>query len=107
MAHTSARAIRLIEAYRFDLIALDYDLAGPGKGDEVAQLIAGSKNAETEILIHSMNDPGVQRIKMSLPNATAVPISKITRDNTTFKRIREELKRGVKIDWAFVFRKRE
>lgn len=32
LVHTAARAITLVRAYNFDLISLDYDLAGREKG---------------------------------------------------------------------------
>ena len=104
LVHTAARAIRLIEAYTFDLIALDYDLSGPGKGDQVAKGIVGSRNSKAKILVHSMNDPGAQKIKKFLPAATLIPISKIIRNNETFKRIRQELQKGVDVNWVYVFR---
>ncbi len=36
LVHSARRAISLVHAYEFDLIFLDYDLAGPGKGDAEA-----------------------------------------------------------------------
>jgi hypothetical protein len=36
------RAIILITSYDFDMISLDFELAGPGSGVEVASVIEGS-----------------------------------------------------------------
>jgi hypothetical protein len=33
LVHTAVRAVRLVNAYDFDLISLDYNLAGPANGD--------------------------------------------------------------------------
>jgi hypothetical protein len=92
-----------LEAYDFDLISLDYDLAGPAKGEEIAAIIPETRNGNARVLIHSMNDVGAKRIMELLPKAEFVPISKITRDNATFKRAREELWRGLDIDWGYIF----
>ena len=105
LVNTARRAKCLVEVYDFDMIALDYDLAGEEKGDKVAAFIRQSRNAHAKVLVHSMNDPGVVRIQQHLPDSTAVPFSKIIRDNRTFKRLREEINRGVEIDWGFVFRR--
>src|SRR5215472_15565563 len=37
LVHTAARADRLLNAYDFDLISLDYNLAGPDNGAAVAR----------------------------------------------------------------------
>jgi len=105
MVHTATRAIRLINSYDFDLICLDFDLAGDEQGDWVAKQIPASRNAETKVLVHSMNQPGANQIISLIPHALAIPISKITRDNKTFKRLKEELNRGIDIDWSYVFRR--
>jgi len=94
LAHTAARAVRLVNAYRYDLIALDYDLAGEEKGELVAEAIAASPNAAVPVLVHSQNAPGAARIRKHLPNAVAAPIASITRDNASFKRLREAFARG-------------
>jgi CheY-like chemotaxis protein len=99
--HTAARAICLVEAYDFDLIALDYDLAGPGKGDEVASVIPGSRNAGATVIVHAMNSKGAERIVALLPKAKLLPLSRITRNNRTFKRLRSELAEG---RYAGIFR---
>lgn len=104
LVNTAARAIRLVESYTFDLISLDFDLAGDGHGDEVASAIARSANATTEVIVHSMNKPGAQRISAILPRARLVPLSRITRTNATFKRVRLELSAGTGVDWRRVVR---
>jgi CheY-like chemotaxis protein len=104
MVHTSSRAIKLIEAYKFDMIFLDYDLAGPGKGDQIARYLACSDNADCKVIVHSTNHPGSIKIKEYLPAATLVPFSKMIRNNVTFKKLRTEISKGADIDWAYVFR---
>ena len=95
--------MRLLQAYEFDLISLDFDLAGPKRGDEVASFIAHSRNARAKVLVHSMNPVGAKGITKLLPHAEHVPLSKMIKNNRTFKRLRQELSRGPDIDWAFVF----
>jgi len=103
LVHTAERAVRLLSVYDFDLIALDFDLATEKTGEDVAQFIAQSRNKNAKVIIHSMNHPGAVKITEILPDADIVPISKITRDNATFKRLREELTKGVDINWKTVF----
>jgi len=104
LVHTAARAVRLAGVYEFDVIALDYDLAGEAKGDVVAAALASSTNREAVVLIHSLNAPGAERIRAHLPQAIFVPINQITRDNATFKRLRAEFAKGSEIDWSHVLR---
>ena len=85
LVHTADRAIRLLEAYVFDLISLDFNLAGPRSGDEVASFIARSANAKAKVIVHSTNAVGAKQIIDILPHAVHVPISKIVRDNKTLK----------------------
>ena len=103
LVHTVQRALRLLEHYDFDLILLDYDLAGEGKGDRVARGIVNSRNAEAKVIIHSMNAIGAQKTMNILPDAEFVPISKMTKSNAVFKRLRQEFAKGVDIDWSYVF----
>lgn len=105
LVHTAERAEHLIQAYRFDLISLDYDLAGPGKGEDVARAISQSENKSVYIMIHSMNGTGADKIKRLLPQAVWVPINKITKSNAVFKRLQKEIGRLPDIDWKFVFGK--
>jgi len=106
LVNTVARARRMLENYTFDLIFLDYDLAGEQRGDEVASSLMQTGNATTKVIVHSMNAPGAERIKSLLPAADIVPLSKITRDNATFKKLRGLLRFGPEIDWARVFGRR-
>jgi CheY-like chemotaxis protein len=103
LASTAARAVRLLESYPFDLVFLDYDLAGDARGDRVAGAIRRSQNARARVIVHSQSAPGAKRIAAVLPEADLVPLSKITRSNATFKRLREEMGRGVDVDWEYVF----
>lgn len=104
MVHTAARAVRLVMAYDFDLISLDYNLAGPDTGDVVAEAVANSRNARTTVLVHSMNPRGASRLAELLPQAQRVPAGSLVRTNATAKRIREALRQGVPADWAALAR---
>ena len=104
-AHTARRAMTLIGAYDFDLISLDYDLAGPGRGDDVARHIGQSRNRATSLWVHSMNDPGTKRISHALPQAQVIPFTKLTKSNAVIKRIREQLRDGPLVDWGAVYRR--
>jgi CheY-like chemotaxis protein len=99
MVHTAARAIRLVHAYDFDFISLDYNLAGPENGDTVAKAIAISRNAHTPILVHSMNPQGANRLTQLLPHASCIPIGTIGKTNAIVKRVRESLHHGVPTNW--------
>lgn len=105
LVNTAQRAKTLIEVYDFDLILLDFDIDGPHSGENIAQFIPQSRNADTLVWVHSMNAPGVELIQKHLPNSIAIAYSKITRDNQTFKKLKEELHQGLQIDWAKVFRR--
>jgi CheY-like chemotaxis protein len=105
LVHTASRAIRLLGSYEFDLIFLDFDLAGEERGDRVAAAISGSGNAKAKVIVHSMNDPGAKKIAGVLANVELVPFSKITKSNAVFRKLQQELQRGVDIDWSFVFRR--
>ena len=108
LVHTAARAVRLLNAYDFDLISLDYNLAGPNNGDAVAEAVAASRNARTPVLVHSMNPRGAGRLAELLPHASCVPVGRIVRTNATVKRVREALRRGVPADWeSLVFARRD
>jgi len=106
LVNTARRAIRLIEVYDFDIITLDYDLDGEDRGDKIADFIKRSRNANSKVLVHSMNVQGVTLIQEHLPDSIAIPFSKIIRDNQTFKRFREEVNKGVDIDWKYVFKRK-
>lgn len=105
LVNTAGRARTLLSAFTFDLISLDYDLAGGEKGDAVAESIAASSSAGALVIVHSMNAAGAGRIRAVLPEAVAVPISKMTRDNATSRRLQEQIGSGASIDWAAVLRR--
>jgi CheY-like chemotaxis protein len=99
LVHTAARAVRLVNAYDFDLISLDFNLAGPDTGAAVAEAIAASRNARTPVLVHSMNPRGAGRLAELLPHAQCVPAGSLVKTNTVAKRVREALRAGVPADW--------
>jgi CheY-like chemotaxis protein len=103
LVHTARRAVTLIHAYEFDLIFLDYDLAGPEKGDAVAAALAQPPSRETRVIVHAMNAAGAQKIQALLPQADLVPLSRMTKDNATFKRLKNQLAKGADIDWQSIF----
>lgn len=105
LAHTARRAISLAKASEFDLILLDYDLAGVEKGDAMAAAIAQSPNREAQVIVHAMNVIGAQKIQALLPQADLVPLSRMTKNNATFKRLRAQLAEGADIDWRFIFQR--
>lgn len=100
--NTARRAKVLLEAFDFDIVCLDYDLAGTEKGDQVATFLKESRNQGAQVVIHSQNRPGAERILDVLPLASLVPISRMIKDNETFKRLRAELRQGSVIDWELV-----
>ncbi|MFH1842296.1 MAG: cyclic-phosphate processing receiver domain-containing protein [bacterium] len=101
LVHTAARAIRLLEAYEFDLVTLDFDLAGEETGDVVADQLRRGPDGQTRVVVHSMNPQGRERIAALLPTATLLPISAMTKTNQRFKALREALKNGPDFDWSF------
>ncbi len=100
LAHTGRRAITLLNAYQFDVISLDYNLRGPLTGADVARAIAGSRNKDARVVIHSMNPRGASQIAGVLPQAAHFPLSKMVRSNQSFKRLREKIDElGAAHDW--------
>jgi CheY-like chemotaxis protein len=106
LVNTAKRAKMLLGAFDFDLILLDFDLDGPDTGEEIARHIPASRNAHAKVWIHSMNAQGAAKILHFLPDALALPYSKIIRDNLTFKALQAELENGLYIVWAKVFRRK-
>lgn len=101
LANTGNRAITLINAYDFDIISLDYNLRGELTGADVAKEIKSSRNAETSIIVHSLNPKGAKQILNILPNAISYPVSKMIRSNKTFKYLRTKIDElGVYFDWS-------
>lgn len=101
LVHTAERAISLLGAFEFDVISLDYNLAGEATGDEVARHVRDGLNHAARIVVHSMNPQGRDRIRQLLPAATILPVSSMTKTNKRFKRLREALKQGPNFDWLF------
>ena len=101
MVHTAKRAISLLDAYEFDLISLDFNLAGERTGDEVAKHICSGLNKTARVIIHSMNPQGRNRIRKLLPDSIILPVASMIKTNKRFKRLREALKEGVNFDWSF------
>jgi CheY-like chemotaxis protein len=99
LVHTARRALILLEHFDFDLLSLDYDLAGPEKGSEIASYIAQLRKEKIQVLIHSMNSKGAQQIIQILPHAVWVPISKMVKNNRIFKNIREGINNRGEISW--------
>lgn len=97
--NTAERAIKLVRHYHFDLISLDYDLAGQKKGSEVAVAIVEGINQDTRIVVHSMNATGRDIISNIISEAIIFPVLSMTKSNERFKQLREELKKGLDFDW--------
>ncbi len=83
---TVDEAIGYIDAMKFDLILLDHDLdgqvyvaSGPGTGYEVAEYIPGSINADTRVIVHTMNEAGARAMLQAIgPTASWVPFPKLS-----------------------------
>jgi len=99
LVHTARRAMILLEHFDFDLLSLDYDLAGPEKGSEIAAHIVHLRKENIQVLIHSMNFTGAQQIIQILPHAVWVPISKMVKNNKIFNNIREGINERGEISW--------
>lgn len=101
LVHTVARANSLLDAFEFDVVSLDYDLAGEATGDEVARHISAGSNSGARVIVHSMNPHGRDRIRELLPAATVLPVASMITTNSRFKRLREALEQGPNFDWSF------
>ena len=100
LVNTGQRAIKLLKAYDFDIISLDYNLRGELNGADVAQALKHSRNQNARIIIHSLNPKGVNSILAILPDAIAYPVSKMIRSNKKFKDLRNKIDRlGGVYDW--------
>jgi CheY-like chemotaxis protein len=101
LAPTGRRAILYLGAYDFDIISLDYNLRGELSGADVARAIQASRNREARVVIHSMNPAGSEVIRKILPQAIVYPVSKMTRSNAAFKRLRKGVdEAGAAYDWT-------
>lgn len=96
LAQIPKRAIRLLEAFAFDLISLDSNLAGPGQYGDVAAFVSESRNAKDKAMVHSVNAPDANQILALIPGAELIPITKMTRDNRTLRRFKWCFLREVK-----------
>ncbi|MCE9571585.1 MAG: hypothetical protein K8W52_00365 [Deltaproteobacteria bacterium] len=94
LTHTAARACRLLDVYAFDLVALDYNLAGPGTGADVARHLRSSASAAARVVIHSMNPRGRAAIAELLPDATVLPVARIARSNRALRSLRAAITDG-------------
>ncbi|MEX2664240.1 cyclic-phosphate processing receiver domain-containing protein [Candidatus Uabimicrobium amorphum] len=99
----STHAIRLVNAYDFDLIHLDYNLAEQTTGLEVAECLAKSRNAQTQVVIHSMNPDGAKKMSQLIVNVEVIPISKLLKKDIYTKRLKEQLKKE-QVNWNYVFK---
>lgn len=106
LVHTGARAIRLLEAFEFDVVSLDYDIAGDLCGADVAARIV-CLTYRPRVVVHSMNPQGRTRIRALLPDALVLPVASMTTTNQRFKRLRDELLAGKDFDWSFATRTNE
>ena len=70
----------------------------------MAAAIAQSPKREAKVIVHAMNAMGAQKIQALLPQAYLVPLSRITKDNATFKRLRIALANGPDVDWISLFK---
>jgi len=104
LVHTAARAITLLAAFQFDVVSLDYNLAGEATGDEVARHIRDGANRQARVVVHSMNPKGRSRISELLPHATILPVASMVTSNKRFKRLRRALEQGPEFDWSFALR---
>lgn len=100
LVDTAYRAARLVQAYDFDVISLDYNLKGEETGADIANTIRYSRNSRARVIIHSMNPDGAQEIKNILPEGIIYPVSKMIRSNRAFKEIRSKIDAlGVTYNW--------
>ena len=106
LVNTVARALRLLKAYEFDVVSLDYNIGGDLLGVDVARHIRNAR-IKPRVVIHSMNPQGRKQILAVLPEAMEFPISSMVKTNKRFKSLREELKKGKDFDWSPAFRKQD
>jgi CheY-like chemotaxis protein len=98
LVHTARRAISLLDAFDFDIVSLDFNLAGELTGADVARALAAKQLGRREpatvpcrVLIHSLNPRGAEQIHALLPDARVLPVSKVARSNAQIKRHRAGL----------------
>jgi CheY-like chemotaxis protein len=94
------RAIRLIQAYQFDLISMDYNIRGDQDGDSVAAAMQESPNKDAKVIIHSMNPKGADKLSLIMPDAIRYPVNKMITSNSHFNKLRNAIdKEGVSFNW--------
>jgi DNA-binding response OmpR family regulator len=100
LVHTVARARRLLDVYDFDVVSLDYNLAGPGDGCDVARHLIASRNVAARVVVHSMNPRGRERLLGIVPDPVVMPVDRIVRSNRELRRLRAALVVGRHFDWS-------
>jgi CheY-like chemotaxis protein len=101
LVNTALRANKLLHAYDFDIITLDYNLGGEFTGLNVAEELLKTTNKQARVIIHSMNPAGAESLKHILPNAITYPVGKMVRSNHAFKMIRDNIDLlGSQYDWT-------
>jgi len=81
IVETAEECIQLLDTDLWDMLCLDHDLggqvfvpSGPGTGYEVACWLEEHPDVmPTEVILHSLNPAGRQKMKQALPNAREVP----------------------------------
>lgn len=91
LVNTAPRAITLLQAYEFDIVSLDYNLAGELNGNAVAEALSQSHNRNARIIVHSMNPAGAAKMREVLPTAIGYPVSRMVRSNQVFKTLRSRI----------------
>lgn len=100
LVHTGRRAATLLRAYDFDIVSLDYNLAGDLGGADVARVLAASRNRHARVIVHSLNPRGAAELARILPDAIVYPVSRMVRTNQHFKRLVAGLDEdGASFDW--------
>ena len=101
LVHTGQRALKLLGAFTFDIVSLDYNLAGDLTGADVAAGLLAHVAAGRRVVVHSQNPRGVTRILEILPGAIAYPVAKMARSNLRVRRLRAGIdSEGPKYDFA-------
>lgn len=101
LVNTGERAIKLINAYDFDIVSLDYNLGGQLNGADVAKVLKSSRNKNARTIIHSLNPRGAKVMASILPDAIVYPVAKMVRSNKLFKYLRNQINElGCTYDWT-------
>ncbi|MEQ8973405.1 MAG: hypothetical protein RIE73_23750 [Coleofasciculus sp. C1-SOL-03] len=101
LVKTGNRAIKLLNAYDFDMISIDYNIGGELNGANVVLFIRDSRHKNSRIIVHSLNPKGAKYILEILPKAIYYPVSKMVRSNQKFKYIRQKNNElGVSYEWG-------